>query len=180
MYGLVNKAIQEMVIKGHGEAKWNEIKMKAGMTEDRFVSLKSYPDALTYDLVGAASQVLGAGADDILKAFGEHWVLYTAQEGYGEMLDFTGATLVQFLQNLDLLHLRVKNMMPDLQPPRFECQNVTANSAELLYFSNRQGLTPMVVGLLEGLGKRFNTPVTVTLIEAKQDAEGADRFLVGW
>ena len=61
-----------MVIKDHGMAKWVEIKELAGMQEDRLVRLKSYPDKLTYDLVGAASKVLGADAENILKAFGEH------------------------------------------------------------------------------------------------------------
>ena len=180
MYGLVNKAIQDMVIKDHGMAKWVEIKELAGMQEDRLVSLKSYPDKLTYDLVGAASKVLGADAENILKAFGEHWVLYTAEEGYGEMLDFTGSTLVQFLKNLDLLHLRVKNMMPNLDPPKFECQNVTDNSAELLYSSNREGLAPMVIGLLHGLGKRFKVDLVVEHIAKKEVDGGTDRFLVRW
>ncbi|MCF8278709.1 MAG: heme NO-binding domain-containing protein [Flavobacteriales bacterium] len=180
MYGLVNKAIQDLVIKGHGIDKWTEIKNMAGMEDERFVSLKSYPDKLTYDLVGAASRVLGADANKILEAFGEHWVLYTAEEGYGDMLDFTGSTLVQFLKNLDLLHLRVKNMMPHLQPPKFECIEIAENEIELHYYSEREGFAPMVIGLLNGLGKRFKTELQVEHIEKKQVNGGADRFLVRW
>jgi hypothetical protein len=74
-----------MVIKDHGMAKWVEIKELAGMQEDRLVRLKSYPDKLTYDLVGAASKVLGADAENILKAFGEHWVLYTAEDCFSQL-----------------------------------------------------------------------------------------------
>ncbi len=180
MYGLVNKAIQDMVIKDHGPAKWNEIRTLAGMEDERFVSLKSYPDKLTYDLVGAASKVLGADAEQILMAFGEHWVLYTAKEGYGEMLDFTGSTLVEFLKNLDLLHLRVKNLMPHLQPPKFECLTVSDREVELLYYSDRPGLSPMVVGLLYGLGKRFSVKLEVVQIEQKQEIGGSDRFSIRW
>jgi hypothetical protein len=180
MYGLVNKAIQDLVIKNHGLEKWNEIRLRAGMEEDRFVSLQSYPDKLTYDLVGAASAVLGADAADILAAFGEHWVLYTAEEGYGSMLDFTGSTLPEFLKNLDLLHLRVQNMMPHLQPPKFECIEVSETEVELLYYSEREGLVPMVMGLLNGLGKRFGVAVKVIHKQKKENSGEPHRFSVSW
>lgn len=169
-----------MVIKDHGAQKWNEIRLKAGMEDERFVSLKSYPDKLTYDLVSAASQVLGADAEKILAAFGEHWVLYTANEGYGDMLDFTGSTLPEFLKNLDLLHLRVQNMMPHLQPPKFECIEITENEVELLYFSEREGLVPMVMGLLNGLGHRFKVNVQVEYTHKKEASGEPHRFRVTW
>ncbi len=50
--------------------------------------MKPYPDDLTYKLVGAACEVLNASAEDVLKAFGEYWILFTAEKGYGEMLNF--------------------------------------------------------------------------------------------
>jgi len=180
MYGLVNKAIQDLVIKNHGSEKWDEIRVLAGMEDDRFVSLKSYPDKLTYDLVGAASKVLGADAESILIAFGEHWVLYTAKEGYGDMLDFTGSTLVEFLTNLDLLHLRVRNMMPNLQPPKFECVSVNERHVELFYYSERAGLSPMVVGLLQGLGKRFSLELQIEQTAHKNSIGEPDRFSISW
>ena len=79
----VNKAVEELVISNFGEDKWELIKTKAGVDVDVFISNESYPDAMTYDLVGTASEVLGAPADDILIAFGEHWVLKTAAKSYG-------------------------------------------------------------------------------------------------
>lgn len=180
MYGLVNKAIQDLVVKNYGLEKWNEIREMAGMEDERFVSLKSYPDNLTYKLVGAASSVLGADANQVLEAFGEHWVLYTAKEGYGDMLDFTGSTLPEFLNNLNILHLRVKNMMPHLEPPRFESRQISDNELELFYYSNREGLSHMVIGLLNGLGKRFGLKISVTHSKTKQSFEEPDCFTVKW
>ena len=60
MYGLVNKAVEELVVSNFGEDKWELIKSKAGVDVDVFISNESYPDSMTYDLVGAASEVLGA------------------------------------------------------------------------------------------------------------------------
>ena len=55
-----------------------------------------------------------------------------------------------------MLHTRVNNIMPELVAPQFSTRNETENSIELEYRSKREGMAPMVVGLLRGLGKRFN------------------------
>lgn len=85
MYGLVNKAIEDLVCSSHGVETWGRIKSKAGVDIEVFVSSEGYPDELTYNLVGAASEVLGISSEEALHAFGEHWVLYSGREGYGEL-----------------------------------------------------------------------------------------------
>ena len=55
MYGLVNKAVVDLVVSKFGEDTWNAIKKKAEVDIDVFVSMDGYPDELTYKLVGAAS-----------------------------------------------------------------------------------------------------------------------------
>jgi hypothetical protein len=180
MYGLVNKAMKGFVIKSFDESKWKLICNKAGFDDYDFLSFKSYPDDLTYKLVGAASEELNMSPEKILEAFGEYWILYTASEGYSDMLDVSGTTFPEFLGNLDMLHFRVSNIMPELRPPMFTSKLITDNSIELDYHSDRAGLTPMVVGLLRGLGQRFNLTVTVELIDPKSNNGVHDRFLVSW
>ncbi len=180
MYGLVNKAVEDLVKNNFGEAIWLEIKEKAEVKENTFVGMQSYHDGITYRLVGAASQVLGLSAEQVLETFGEYWVLYTAQEGYGEMLDAAGKNLVEFLQNLDALHVKVGNLMSELRPPSFECSDITDRSLVLHYFSEREGLAPMVVGLVKGLGKKFNTPCQVNWVGSKKTGEDHDIFEVAW
>ena len=110
--------------------------------------------------------------------FGEHWTLYTAQEGYGEMLNLAGRTLFEFLQNLDHLHARVGLLFPQLRPPSFRCTDVTGGSLRLHYYSERPGLTPFVIGLVKGLGRRFNVPVSITLAQSRTGGADHDEFLV--
>ena len=162
MYGLVNKAVVDLVCSKFGQDTWNKIKQKADVDIDVFVSMDAYPDDITYKLVGAASEVLNLPADKVLEAFGEWWVLYTANEGYGPLLESAGSTLRDFLLNLDALHARVALTMPALRPPRFRMVDVDPDTLLLEYHSTRQGLTPMVVGLLKGLGIRFNTPIEIS------------------
>jgi hypothetical protein len=180
MYGLVNKAVEDLVKTNFGEDTWLKIKEEAQVKQASFVGMESYPDGITYSLVGAASKVLGASAGQILEAFGEYWVLYTAKEGYGDMLDMAGDNLRDFLHNLDALHVRVGTLMPQLQPPAFDCEDLDEHSLRLHYHTERAGLAPMVLGLVKGLGKRFNTECTVVQEASKADGADHDVFLVTW
>lgn len=164
----------------HGEPVWEQIKTMAGVDVDVFMSNESYSDDVTYNLVGAASEVLKVPADQILMGFGEHWVLHTALEGYGGLMSAAGKSLPDFLKNLPDFHSRVKMIFPKLQPPSFECTDITDRSLKLHYKSHRPGLAPFVVGLMRGLGKMFGTPVTVRQLEAKDQGAIHDVFEVTW
>ena len=180
MYGMVNKAVEGMVCMHHGEAVWERIKSRAGVDVEVFMSSEAYPDEITYKLVEAASEVLELPSGKILEAFGEHWVLHTAQEGFGGLMQAAGKSLPEFLANLPDFHSRVAMIFPKLQPPRFECREITDRSLKLHYFTRRPGLTPFVSGLMQGLGKLFQTPVTVRLAEAKDEGADHDVFEVAW
>ena len=180
MYGMVNRAVEDMVCMHHGEAVWEQIKARAGVEVDVFFGNESYPDEITYQLVAAGSEVLKLPPEKVLEAFGEHWLLHTAQEGYGGLLSAAGKSLPEFLENLPNFHTRVAMIFPKLQPPRFRTSDITGRSLRLHYFTNRPGLTPFVVGLLHGLGKRFQTPVQVTALEAKTQGADHDVFLIEW
>lgn len=180
MYGLVNKAVEHLVVTNFGIEKWNAIKARAGVEVESFISNESYPDSVTYDLVGAASEILEIPADRILVAFGEHWVLKTAAQSYGAMLRGGGRSLQEFLVNLPNFHTRVMMIFRDLKPPRFECSEVGDTSLKLHYFTHRSGLTHFVIGLVQGLGKYYETPASCTLIEDRSSNGECDIFEVTW
>jgi hypothetical protein len=176
MYGLVNKAIEQHVCTQFGSDAWAAIKRRAGIEDVTFLSMHSYPDDVTYRLVGAASAELNLPADVILRSFGTYWTMYTATEGYGELLKLTGGTLFEFLYNLDNMHARVGLSYPALQPPSFQCTDVTPTSLRLHYYSDRVGLAPMVVGLLEGLSKRFDSPITIDIVAHRDNGDDHEIF----
>lgn len=180
MYGMVNKALEDMVVEGFGEEGWERIKTEAGVDVDVFISNQGYPDAITYQLVAAASTVLNRPATELLEAFGVHWVVKTAREGYGDLMAANGRTLPEFLLNLPNFHARVSLIFPHLQPPRFVCTDVTDQSLRLHYYSHRAGLAPLVRGLLRGLSQMFDT-----LVRVEQEADRAagaehDIFRICW
>ena len=135
---------------------------------------------MTYALVQAASEVSGTPGEEILEAFGVHWVMKTAQEGYGDMMAAGGKTVAEFLVNLPNFHTRVSMIFPHLAPPKFRCSDVTERSVHMHYQSNRLGLAPFVAGLFKGLGQMFSTPVTVEQVAAKSAGADHDEFVVRW
>lgn len=178
MYGLVNQAIEDLVRTRFGDGSWESIKARAGVRAPQFVAMQPYPDAMTFDLVAAASQELGVPAHQLLEAFGEYWTRYTARKGYGEFLSLGGQSFVAFVQNLDLLHSHVALSMPDLQPPSFWCTDMTDTSLVLHYRSHRDGLQHMVLGLVRGLGEMFDTEVTIQHTRSKAEGADHDEFAV--
>lgn len=177
MYGLVNQSLQGFIVKQYGKESWDAIRSKAGVEVGTFVSMESYPDSMTYQLVGAASESLSVDAEEILNGFGRHWVLVTGREGYGELLSMSGETLPEFLANLNNLHTRVGLAFQKLQPPEFRVLQDDGQQLRLQYISERDGLAPFVVGLLEGLGEVFGQELDIELIQSKADV-GFDEFRV--
>jgi hypothetical protein len=180
MYGMVNNAVQELITERFGEATWQKVKARAGCDVDVFISNEGYDDKLTYDLVAAASAELGLTPDQVLEAFGEHWILHTGRKGYGPLLAQTGRTLPEFLTNLPAFHARVSLILPNLKPPRFEVSDVTEQSLHLHYHTFRPGLTAFMIGLLKGLGSMLHTPVTVEPVSTRSQGHDHDTFLVKW
>ena len=169
MYGLINQAIRGLVLERFGTDAWQRICVTAGVEEGVFVAMQPYDDAVTYDLVGAASKELGLPAEAILETFGAYWVEYVGQENYGELMDAAGKDLPEFLENLDQMHARVMLSFPDLKPPSFRVSDRTDKGLLLHYYSSRPGLAPLVVGLLNGLAARFGRQIEV---EHRREADG--------
>ena len=153
MYGVVNNAVQSFVLESQGQDVWERIKNKAGIELESFNSMQSYPDEVTYNLVGAASEILGLDAGIILEEFGKYWVLYASRlDGHAHYFKLGDEGLHGFLKNLDRMHLNIANTYSELSPPSFQSERVGDGLLHVKYCSPREGLTPFVKGLLLGLG----------------------------
>jgi hypothetical protein len=180
MYGIVNKAIQDLVITNFGEQKWEDIRERSGIEEDFFISSEPYDDAITYKLAVAVSEEMNMSVSDVLITFGEWWIIKTTKEKYAGLMESGGSTLREFLVNLPLFHNRVMLIYPKLTPPEFKVSDVSDKSLNLHYFSKREGLQEFVRGLLQGLGKMFDTPVEIELLHTRDQGDTHEIFKVSW
>ncbi|MFY7965797.1 MAG: heme NO-binding domain-containing protein [Chitinophagaceae bacterium] len=180
MYGIVNKAIEDLVTTNFGEEKWEAVKLRSGVDIDFFISNEPYDDDITYKLAGAVAEEMDMTVGKVLEAFGEWWILKTGLEKYGGLMKSGGDSLREFLVNLPIFHNRVMLIYPKLTPPEFKVSDIEKNSINVHYFSKRVGLQEFVRGLLSGLGKMYQTPVEIELIQSRDDGNNHEIFKVTW
>ncbi|MBA4144364.1 MAG: heme NO-binding protein [Azospira oryzae] len=180
MYGIINKAIEDLIKENFGEEKWDHILKRSGIEMDFFIGNEPYDDDITFKLAIAASEETGLSLSDVLITFGEWWVLRTCKQKYGGLMAAGGTSLKEFLQNLPVFHNRVMLIYPKLTPPEFRVSDQTEKSILIHYFSKRQGLQEFVRGLLQGLGKLYETSVDIDLIQTRNEGDNHEIYKVSW
>ncbi|MEQ8406956.1 MAG: heme NO-binding domain-containing protein [Gammaproteobacteria bacterium] len=83
---MIHKSIKDLVTKTFGENIWNRIAEDAAVDPEDFLSLRHYDDEIVYRLITKSAEHLEMNTEDLLVAFGEHWVLATASEHYGQLI----------------------------------------------------------------------------------------------
>ena len=180
MYGIVNKAIEDLVKTNFGEEKWEAVKQRSGVDVDFFISNEPYDDDITYKLAGAVSEEMQITVGQVLGAFGEWWILKTGKEKYGGLMEAGGNNLREFLVNLPVFHNRIMLMYPKLTPPEFKVSHIEENSIRVHYFSKRLGLQEFVRGLLSGLAKMYSVEVIIELLQSRDEGSNHEIFKVSW
>ena len=178
MYGLVNKAVHEMVVKNFGLGKWLSIKKRAELDVEEFVCMQAYPDEITFAMVGAASAEFGMPPETVLRTLGNYWITYADKEGYGDLMELAGDSVVEVLENLEELHTRVGLSFPELKMPHFRVSNKTNHQFNLHYESTREGLGAFVCGIVEGLGTKFSQDLEIAWIQKKVEGAEHDLFQI--
>ncbi len=176
MYGLVNNGMRTFIVDRHGEDSWRAICTRARVSDEEFENLTAYDDAQTYALVGAASETLGMPTEKVLQVFGEFWVGFSKASAIGKLIDQGSETLIGRIRGLDEMHERMRLTMPHLNPPSFDFEERADGNHRLHYISNREGLAPMVLGLLQGMAQECGVTIDITHIERRSDGADHDVF----
>lgn len=179
VYGMINQAVKDLVWHHAGEDTWLEVCREAELDPEGFESLTTYPDSLTFKLVDISAKKLHLTPEQVLRSFGRHWVFYTGEHGYGDVMRMFGKDFRTCLSNLNQMHAHMGALMPQLRPPRFVVRESAPKSMTVDYFSERQGLGPMVLGLLEGLAEKYHETIAVEFLP-KQEPAGHDTFVISF
>lgn len=180
MYGIVNKAIEDLVVLNYGQEKWKIVLQKSGIEESFFISNESYDDAITFALAQTISEEMQIPLEEVMVNFGKWWVLKTTKEKYSGLIEAGGNNLREFLINLPVFHNRVILMYPKLTPPEFKITALKENSLHLHYLSQREGLQEFVRGLLIGLGELYKTETQIELIASREEGQSHEVFKIEW
>ena len=178
MYGLVNQAVQAYVLSQHDEAMWTRIAEVVYLEDDGFLTLELYPDQLTYTLVGALASETGEAAEAVMAAIGKFLTGYVAERGYDDLMRATGGSFAQFVHNIDLLHAQICVAFPRVKVPSFRVTDEVPASLRLHYYSSREGLAPMVTGMLQGVAARFGQELQMRHVVTRGNGADHDEFVL--
>ena len=179
MYGVVNLAIEDLIVTEYGEQVWDEIRQTAGVDHiETFVVAQQYPDEVTYALVATISKRLGIPSTETLRLFGRHWIQYTLRNHHGQLLQFAGTTVREFIGNVDLIHANVAASMPGLKVPTIDVEDIQEDHFLVHYRSPRDGFAPMLVGMLEGIALHCESRIEIEHRHRKSDGADHDIFSV--
>ncbi|KAK7102523.1 guanylate cyclase soluble subunit beta-2-like [Littorina saxatilis] len=170
MYGQIHCVFRELVEEQFGKDQWRAVLAKSGLDEMiHFMVFTQYPDPLTFKLLGAVAEVLEITTETVLKVFGGFFLTYCLRHGYDKMLKTLGGDIISFIQNLDSLHYLLALSNQGIAPPSFRCEEEADGNLTLHYYSQRAGLYPIVIGMLEAVGKElFHQNVTLTVLHQSQ------------
>jgi guanylate cyclase soluble subunit beta len=157
MYGMIHRAMRNMVHDELGEDAWLALEQTLKIGPMDLLTGKVYDDALTLRIISEAAAQLNLSVDQCLVAFGQYWIRYANEGSLASVMNFTGQDLASFITNLDRLHLAVGAAMPDARLPAFATLSNEPGHLVVEYRSERVGFEPFVLGLFQGLMHRFHT-----------------------
>jgi len=165
MYGMIHRAMRQMVQEELGEEAWLALEQKLDIGPTELLTGMVYDDALTLEIVAEAAARFNLSVDQILEAFGQYWVRFAGQGSLSSIMKFTGQNLASFITNLDRLHLAVGSAMPGARLPTFSTLENAPGHLVVEYRSDRVGMEPFVKGLLQGLMDRFNACGEIAVVD---------------
>ena len=111
----------------------------------------------------------GVEASKILELFGEWFLTFCQESGYDRILQVLGGTLRDFISNLDALHDHLASVYPGMRAPSFRVSDREDGTLILHYYSSREGLQYIVIGLVRAVARKLlNTEISVEIIKQKQ------------
>lgn len=105
-----------------------------------------------------------------MEKFGEHFFKYCVQSGYDRILRVLGRNLREFLCNLDALHDHLASIYQGINAPSFRTTDRSDGALLLHYYSSREGLGHIVIGIVKTVAKEIlNTEVKMKILQNKNE-----------
>jgi hypothetical protein len=165
MYGMIHKAVLQMA-----EEQAAQERVKAGLNglpAEWFISASHYPDAVTGKIIDFGREAMGMDGDAFMYAFGRYWIEFADRGPYADIMRLAGSDIRSFIGHLDQMHAGIGEVMIEARMPSFRIVDERPGRIDVAYQSTRDGLEPMVKGLLAAIMTRFGHMGTVEQIAAE-------------
>ncbi|CAJ0602887.1 unnamed protein product, partial [Cylicocyclus nassatus] len=104
--------------------------------------------------------------------YGEFLITFACETGWEKMLACMANNLQEFLDNLNSMHYFIDQIAfkSEMRGPTFQCESMGEGALRLHYFSHRQGLFPIVKGLVHRTARLlYEMEVRVSVVERSQE-----------
>jgi hypothetical protein len=152
MKGIVFNLLEEVVVRQHGEASWDDLLDATGLAGS-YTSLGNYPDEEMQKLVLAGANALGRSPSEVLRWFGREAIPLLAKH-YPAF--FTGHhTTRSFVLSVNsIIHPEVRKLYAGAHCPFFRFEEQGDGTLLMGYESPRR-LCALAEGFIEGAGDHF-------------------------
>jgi hypothetical protein len=159
MKGVVFNLLQQSVSERYGEDTWDALLDAAGL-DGAYTALGTYDDSEALKLVGAASDALNVGPDDVLRWFGRS-ALPLLAGAYPTFFEGHGTTRSFLLTLNDIIHPEVRKLYPGADVPTFDFDTSDPDGLTIGYRSGRK-FCSFAEGLIEGAAEHFGQKVSMS------------------
>jgi hypothetical protein len=121
MYGWINDVIRSLVLEKFGQETWEAILAKAGETDKTCLRYEYFSDSVTLRLFASMSALLHTSLSDVMESFGEFFIQLMSRQGYSSLMKCLGNTLMEWLSNVDMLHVHLCSTHSKILAPHFRC-----------------------------------------------------------
>lgn len=158
MKGVIFNAAEAAVVEMFDQDTWEDL-LDAAELDGIYSSVETYEDADLAAIVAAASNATGMSTDEVLVAVGRKALAHLADRVPGLLEDCTCAfDMLRIIH--DVIHVEVRKVYQDSNPPEFIYTKVSENQVRLAYKSPRM-LDALAEGLVYGVGDRFGEELSI-------------------
>jgi hypothetical protein len=176
MQGFIHLLLEAYVSETSGPQHLREIRQQAGL-QGPPLATDYYPDQLTSRLIQAIADQQQTTPDDVLYHFGAYFINAPLMERNYRVFFEGHASARQFLERTPAIHHMLGTSLKSTALPDLRFVNHSPELLEIVYDSPRH-LCRFLVGIIEGVGFRFNEALEVREMECQRRGAPACRVLV--
>ncbi len=152
MKGVIFNVVEDAVVRGRGEAAWDEILDRSGL-EGSWTAIGDYPDEDLIAVIESGATLFGVDADELTTHLGHDALLELADRYPGFVAPHGSAT--PFLLTLnDVIHSEVRKLHPSALPPWFRFDQ-TGDRELLVEYHSHRPLCRLAEGMIRGAASAF-------------------------
>lgn len=177
MKGIIFTAFFDLVEERFGLEVLEDVISSANLpNEGAYTSVGTYDHSELITMVVILSEKSSISVEDLVKAFGEY-LFGVLAETYPHWLENIDSAF-GLLEKVDgVIHVEVKKLYPDANPPDFDCRRINNTQLEMIYHSPR-GMGDVAEGLILGCAKYYSQSIGIQRQHIGPGNGETERFLL--